>query len=143
MLNRIIGEVEDHLIQKTFRKFPRDFGMTEAHEAVIFNAMQLADDIEACAIVMLTRKGELTKIMSKLHPKQPIFSLAANPAAQRQLNLYWGVFPIAMAEKSPDARIRAGIKILRARASLRPGDKVIFIYRDYQTKDLNLKVVGI
>lgn len=143
MLNRIIGEVEDHLVQKTFRKFPRDFGMTEAREAVIFNAMQMADDIAARVIVMLTSKGELTKIMSKLHPKQPIFSLAANLAAQRQLNLYWGVFPLAIAEKSADARIAAGLRILRTRHSLNPGDKVIFIYRDYLTEDLNLKVVGI
>jgi len=79
MLHNIIKEVEDHMIQKIFRKTPRDFGLTTLYEAFLFNVMQLADDIQAKAIVMLTRRGVLTKIISKFHPKQPIFSQPQYP----------------------------------------------------------------
>jgi pyruvate kinase len=141
MMAKIITEVEDHLIQKNFRKTPSDFGITDHKDAFVFNAMQLADDIGAKAIVMLTRTGNLTKNLSKLHPKQPIFSLAMNLTAYRQLNLYWGVFPIEMADKAANERIESGIKILKNKKVVKTSDRLLFIYRDFKNENLNLKIV--
>lgn len=143
MMYKIITEVEDHLIQKNFRKIPSDFGITDRKDAFVFNAMQLADDIGAKAIVMLTRTGNLTKNLSKLHPKQPIFSLAMNLTAYRQLNLYWGVFPIEMADKEAGERIESGVKILKNKKVVKTSDHLLFIYRDYKNENLNLKIVTV
>lgn len=143
MMYKIITEVEDHLIQKNFRKTPSDFGITDHKDAFVFNAMQLADDIGAKAIVMLTRTGNLTKNLSKLHPKQSIFSLAMNLTAYRQLNLYWGVFPIEMASKAASDRIESGIKILKNKKVVKTSDRLLFIYRDFKNENLNLKIVTV
>lgn len=143
MMQKIAGEVEDHLIEKTFRKKPDDFGIDNYRAAFVFNVMQLADDISAKAIVMLTRKGNLTRVMSKLHPKQPIFSMAPHKVAYRQLNLLWGVYPIEVSERVTMQRIETGLNLLQKKRVVKKGDRLIFVYRDYQTEYLNLKVVEV
>lgn len=143
MMNSIIGEVENHMIVKTFRKKPEDFGLKGFEEAFIFNVMQTADDIDAKAIVILNRRGVLTKIMSKLHPKQPVYSMAYNFASYRQLSLYWGVFPIEVSNKNTNKRILSGLHILKTKKIVKKSDKLIFVFRDYLTNYLNLKIVEV
>lgn len=141
MMSKIITEVENHMVEKTFRKTRSDFNICDDHEALLFNAMGLADDIKAKAIVMLTRRGVMTKIISKLHPKQPIFSLALNETYYRQMSLYWGVFPIRLAEEKVHDRVSKGVSLLKKQKTVKKGDKLVFIYRDYKSQNLNLKVV--
>lgn len=141
MMNRIIGEVENHMIVKTFRKRPDDFGLTGPEEAFVFNVMQTADDINAKAIVVLNRRGIFTRVLSKLHPKQPVYSMALTHTAYRQLSLYWGVFPIEVSNKNTARRIAAVTQILKNNRTLKKGERVIYLYRDFQTDYLNLKVV--
>lgn len=143
MMYKIANEVENHLIQKTFRKSPEDFGIQDYQSAFVFNVMQVADDVNAKAIVMLTRKGNLTRVLSKLHPKQPIYSMAQNISAYRQLSLLWGVFPIEVNQKVTLQRIDSGLKILKKNKHISKGDQLVFVYRDYKTEYLNLKVVKV
>ncbi|MCP5463798.1 MAG: pyruvate kinase [Deltaproteobacteria bacterium] len=141
MLNQIAHEVEAHMIQKTFRKMPKDFGLASYRDAFIFNVMQMADDIQAKAIVMLTRRGRLTKVLSKLHPKQPVYSLAANHYYYRRLTLYWGVYPIETNHKLAGKRIKEGVAKLRKKSIVKKGDRLIFVFWDYQSDNLNMKIV--
>lgn len=143
MMNRIIGEVENHMIVKTFRKKPEDFGLGSYEESFIFNVMQTADDIDAKAIVILNRRGVLTKILSKLHPKQPVYSMALTRTAYRQLSLYWGVFPAEVPNRNTNKRIESVLSLFKARKLVRKSDKLIFVYRDYLVDNLNLKIVEI
>lgn len=143
MMNSIIREVEDHMIVKTFRKRPEDFGLETFEESFIFNVMQTADDIDAKAIVILNRRGILTQIMSKLHPKQPVYSLASSLTSYRQLSLYWGVFPIEMSNKNTQKRIVSGLQIMKSKKVVKKGDRLIFVFRDFQTDFLNLKIVEV
>lgn len=143
MMNRIIGEVENHMIVKTFRKKPEDFGLSSFEESFIFNVMQTADDIDAKAIVILNRRGVLTKVLSKLHPKQPVYSMALTRTAYRQLTLYWGVFPAEVPNRNTNKRIESVLALFKARKLVRKGDKLIFVYRDYIVDNLNLKIVEI
>ncbi len=145
MMKKIIREVEDHMVIKIFRKMPRDFGLSGLHESFMFNIMQLADDINAKAIVMLTKQGNLTKIISKLHPRQPVFSLALNQGSYRQLTLFWGIFPIEMPDtiKLIDGRIAFGLKFFNKKQIIKKDDRLIFIYRDYKSENLNMKILKV
>jgi pyruvate kinase len=91
----------------------------------------------------LNRRGILTKVMSKLHPKQPVYSMAYNFASYRQLNLYWGVFPIEVSNKNTNKRILSGVHILKAKKIVKKSDRLIFVFRDYLTNYLNLKIVEV
>lgn len=143
MMNRIIGEVEDHMIVKTFRKKPGDFGLQSSEEAFIFNAMQTADDIDAKAILVLNRRGIMTKVLSKMHPKQPVYSMAATHTTYRQMSLYWGVFPIELSNKNTNKRIASGIQNLKAKKIIKKSDRLVCVYRDFLTDYLNLKIVDV
>lgn len=142
MLSKIISEVEHHLFYKTFRKKPEDFGLDSYQESFLFNAMQLASDVDAKAIVVLTRRGEMTQTLSKLHPRQPVFSLAGSLSLYRKFSLYWGVFPIEIPRRRIiEGRIEEGLEILRAKKVIKKGDRLIFMFRDFQSENLNLKIV--
>lgn len=141
MMRHVISEVENHMIQKDFRKTPKDFDLKDYKESFLFHAMQLAEDIKAKAIVILTKRAALTKILSKLHPKQPIYSLALTTTAYRQMSLYWGVFPFDTAKKELSKRVEQGIQILKSAKVVKKSDQLVFIYWDYLSEtNLNLKI---
>lgn len=141
MMHHIISDVENHMVQKNFRKTPKDFDLTDYREAFLFNVMQIADDIDAKAIVMLAKRGQLTPIMSKFHPKQPVFSLASDVGAYRQLCLYWGVFPIETPMRVVERRIEHGIEVLKNSKLIKKKDRIVFVYWDYLSDNLNVKIV--
>lgn len=143
MMSQIVKEVEAHMIQKDFRKEPKDFGVQSYKRALAFNVVQMASDVKAKAIVVLNRRGDMTKRISKIHPKQPVFSLAVNATTYRQLSLYWGIFPINMKQKNTAARIKKGTEILLYKKAIKKGDRLVFLYRDYKSEAMNLKVVEV
>ena len=109
----------------------------------MFNVMQLAEDIDAKAIVVLTQRGDLTKFLSKLHPKQPIFSLALSVHVHRQMTLYWGVFPIENYPESVNGNIDDVITTLKKQHIVKKNDRLIFVSRnEQQSENLNLKIVA-
>jgi pyruvate kinase len=81
--------------------FPYDLWMTRVHrkclktmpEAVGIAACNLADDIEADAIITCTQSGGTARLISKYRPQQLV--LAATPVEDtyRRLALIWGVSP--------------------------------------------------
>lgn len=141
IMNRIIGEVENHMIVKTYRKKPEDFGPQSYEQAFAFNVVQMADDINARAIVVLNRSGNMTKRISKIHPKQPVFSLSINATTYRQQSLFWGVFPLDMSQKATEKRIARAIEILKKKHGVKKSDRLLFVYRTFQAEDLNMTVV--
>ena len=77
---------------------PEDTGVTGRHrreaQAVARAACSLAGDLDARAIVVLTRSGVTAHRVSKNRPAVPILALTREPNVARQLNLWWGVLPI-------------------------------------------------
>jgi pyruvate kinase len=140
MMARVLQEVEDHLLVKFFRKRPEDFGVESTHHAFIFHAMQLATDIDASCVIMLTRKGQLTRLISKFHPHMPVYSMAANETAYRQLSLLWGVFPLEISSESLEKRVAAGLKHLKKMKKLSQKKPVVIVFRG-DGADLNLRVI--
>ena len=63
-------------------------------QAVARAACSLAGDLDAHAIVVLTRSGVTAHRVSKNRPTVPIFALTREPEIARQLSLWWGVLPV-------------------------------------------------
>lgn len=139
-MNRIIGEVESHLLNRETNRRSGDFKLLEYEETFLFHAMQMANELNVQAIIMLTKAGRLIKIASKFHAKQPLYCLAPTVELARKINHYWGVCPINISDDTVDDRIKAGVRLLSSQKVIRTGDRVLFIFRDYQSKTLNLKV---
>jgi pyruvate kinase len=71
-----------------------------AAAAVMHAAVELADELEACAIVVPTATGGSARACSKYRPRQPVIAIVHDTQVAEQLSIEWGVFPF-VAEAAP------------------------------------------
>ena len=63
-------------------------------QAIARAACRMADDLDARAIVVLTRSGVTAYRVSRHRPAAPIIALTSSEEVARQMNLWWGVLPV-------------------------------------------------
>jgi pyruvate kinase len=74
--------------------------------AVMQSAVELAEKIDAAALVIPTATGGAARACSKYRRPRPIIALAHDPLVVAQLTLEWGVYPASMrAAESVDEMI--------------------------------------
>ena len=64
--------------------------------AVMHSAVELAEEIDAAALVVPTSTGGAPRACSKYRRRRPIIALAHDPLVAAQLTLEWGVYPAIM-----------------------------------------------
>ena len=64
--------------------------------AVMHSAVELAEEIDAAALVVPTATGGAARACSKYRRRRPIIALAHDPLVAAQLTLEWGVYPASM-----------------------------------------------
>ena len=81
------------LLVETEPLLPAHEGPTraEASNALAHAAAELADDLDAAAIVVPTRTGESALRLAAFRPRRPILAYSRVPATTRRLHLTWGV----------------------------------------------------
>jgi len=102
---RIAGEIEDsgvleegpHYLSATGPIQRRGASLTE--HAVAASSVRSAADLQAPAIVVITRSGFSAKLVSSYRPAAPIFSVCTERQVYRQLCGVWGVRPVLAEEK--------------------------------------------
>ena len=67
-------------------------------DSICYNAVRLAKQINAAAIISLTYSGYTTIKISSHRPRAPVFSFTMNEALIRHLSLVWGVRTYYFAE---------------------------------------------
>ena len=87
-------------------------------EAISYATCSTAHDLNAAAIVSVTKSGSTAQMIAKFRPDSPIIGCATHPHVCRQLSLCWGVIPIQTKEEqdtfelfehSIDEAVRAGL----------------------------------
>ncbi len=68
-------------------------------EAISYATCSTAHDLQATAIVTVTKSGETAHTIAKYRPACPIIGCATHPHVCRQLNLCWGILPIQTKEE--------------------------------------------
>jgi pyruvate kinase len=69
-------------------------------DAVSHATCTTAHDLDAAAIVTVTKTGTTARMISKFRPGCPIISCTTDEKSYRQLNLSWGVIPVMAEEKA-------------------------------------------
>jgi pyruvate kinase len=97
-----------------------------AAAAVMHAAVELADEVDAAALVVPTSTGGAARACAKYRRRRPIIALAYEPRAANQLTLEWGVQPAAVeVAETVDDMIDAALIAARDHAGLPSGACVI------------------
>jgi pyruvate kinase len=124
---RAMGE-----IAKAAEQAPEIHGRARTSEgetaagAVMHAAVELADKIDAAALVVPTSTGGAARACAKYRSRRPIIALAYAPRAANQLTLEWGVQPAAVeVADTVDEMIDGALIAARDHAGLPSGARVI------------------
>ena len=110
---------------KRFNRYHLDLG--NSHLSSICNAAVAASfQVDAKAIVCVTRNGLTARMISAYRPKCPIIAATLSDKAHRQLSLAWGVLPVKSEEKhTTDEILSNGIEIAKRTGLVEVGDTII------------------
>ncbi len=103
-------------------------------QAIAHAAMDLANRIEAAAIVALTESGATAQWLSRYRSAVPIYALSRNAAARRRMRLLRDVLPVAFsggdAGSDPARLVREAIAHLVRIGLLEGGCRVLLTHGD-------------
>lgn len=95
-------------------------------DAISHATVTTAHDLDAAAIVTVTKGGETARLISKYRPLFPIISCTMDPMVQRQMNLSWGVHPLVISEEtSTDALFHHAVEAACKAGYVEPNDLVV------------------
>ncbi len=112
----IIAETTENNINYVSRFEKRQHSHIKNHtNAISHAAVTTAHDIEADAIITVTKTGSTARNLSKYRPISRIIGCSPDEIVYRQMNLSWGVTPVLMDEKAStdelfDAAIEVSVK---------------------------------
>ncbi len=97
-------------------------------DSITHAAWQVAVQVEAVAILCLSRSGFTVRSMARFRPKTPILGFSPDAHTVHQLSLSWGSTPIKSVDRStPLEMVDDALRLAREVGGLRSGDTVVVI----------------
>jgi pyruvate kinase len=124
---KIISEVEkEYRYNREEDLKPQPHSPSFLSDAICYNACKIARDVNADALIGMTKSGYTGFMLSSYRPKSPLFIFSKEITLINQLSLSWGVRAFFYEqEESLDQIIEDQINILKERGFLKSGDVVI------------------
>jgi len=95
---------------------------------VTFAARDIAERLNAAAIITFTESGDTLRRVARLHSRVPLLAFTATESTQRQLSLSWGCEPLWVRRmKDTDGMIEQVDEVLTASGRLQRGDTVVIV----------------
>ena len=95
-------------------------------EAVMRSAVELAEQLDAAALIVPSSTGGAARACAKYRKRRPIIALTHLPGIADQLTLEWGVYPTSMpTAETVDEMIELALVTARDFAGLEPGARVV------------------
>lgn len=94
--------------------------------AIAHATVTTAHDLNAKAIITVTKAGSTARLISKYRPDVPIISCTTGDDIQRQMNLSWGVIPLIIDEKTnSDELFHEAANAAKKQGLVKEGDTVV------------------
>jgi pyruvate kinase len=124
---KIIAEVEkEYRFNREEDLKPQVHSPSFLSDAVCYNACKIARDVNADAVIGMTKSGYTGFVLSSYRPKSPLFIFSKEKSLINQLSLSWGVRAFYYTEEeSLDSIIEDQISILKEKGFLKPGYTVV------------------
>ncbi len=123
----LIAETTENNINYAKRfKMREDTKSESVTEAISHATVTTANDLNAKAIITVTKGGGTARMLSKYRADCPIIGLTTDPTTLRQLSMSWGVIPGLIAEQtSTDDLMTAAIECALQHGWLQHGDLTV------------------
>lgn len=131
-----------------FNHATEKMGTPNITEAIAHASCSTAHDLNAAAIVTVTKSGGTAHTIAKYRPACPIIGCATHPHVCRQLNLTWGVIPIQTKEEQDTFELfEHSLEEAEATGVLKKGDIAVIttgipLGKSGTTNLINVHVVG-
>lgn len=124
---KIIAEVEkEYRYNREEDLKPQLHSPSLLSDAICYNACKIAKDVNANAVIGMTKSGYTAFVLSSYRPKSPLFIFSKEKSLINQLSLSWGVRAFYyFQEESLDSIIEDQINILKEIGCLKQGDTVV------------------
>ncbi|MEL6327991.1 MAG: pyruvate kinase, partial [Cyanobacteria bacterium J06626_23] len=87
---------------------------------------QIASQLDAAAIMTLTKTGSTARNVSKFRPRTPILAVTPHVEVARRLQLVWGVKPLLVVDlPSTHQTFQSAVNVAQEQAHLQEGDLVV------------------
>lgn len=132
--------------------FHFDFEINSLASAIAFSAWQLwaklrENKISVFAFLVLTKKGNLARFLSRLKPQIPIFALTQDEKIMSQLSLYFGVIPCKwegeIYQEKHSKEIQKILKFLEEKYRLPRKKRVILLFSEKGEKENSIFTIKI
>jgi pyruvate kinase len=125
-LDRVSRVTEEHFPYTAWLQARALSGRQEIPAAVSYAACEMAQDLEASAILTNTEGGGTARLISRFRPRTPIVAVTPREDTWRRLSLSWGVFPLLIPPiKDTDQMLRVVEAEALKAGMLNRGDRVI------------------
>jgi pyruvate kinase len=128
MMGRIIEHTETH---KLYRSIIEAIQPTPEHttaHAIAAAAADVADAIEAAAIVAFTGSGTTSMRTARKRPRVPILSLSSTTGVARRLTMLWGTHSIPTQEiHTYDEMVEIAKANALSQGIAKPGERIVII----------------
>jgi pyruvate kinase len=125
-MEKVIHEVEEHSDIYTTTKYPESDEESYLSDAICQNSVMLADQVNAQAIIGMTKSGYTAFKTSSHRPRTGVFIFSHNTTLLNTLSLVWGVRSFYYDRFiSTDQTFEDVINILKKEAFLERGDVVV------------------
>lgn len=95
-------------------------------EGIAHATVTTAHDLDAQAIITVTKRGQTARLISKYRPAFPIIGCTTDKENQRKMNMSWGVTPLVIEEETnTDALFAKAVAAARAQGLVKEGDIVV------------------
>jgi len=108
-------------------------------ETLALNACHVADEVDADAIVVLTRKGYTAASITKHRPKNRIIVVTDSIYTARNIHFLWGIHEVIL-HKGP-LRSEESVAMLRKKKILKSGSKIVLVKLSNEKRSLVMMTV--
>lgn len=123
----LIAETTENAINYIGRLSKRPISTVKNRtNAISHAAVTTAHDIEAKAVITVTKSGSTARNLSKFRPACMIIGCTPNETVLRQMSMSWGVYPVFMDEKeNTDELFDCAVKAAESAGYISKGDVVV------------------
>lgn len=126
-------ETFDTIARRTERSggagFVKDIQVDDEREILMKAGKNMADELEAKAIIIFTRTGIMARNAAWLRSETPVYAFTDVPELLNQLTIYWGLQPylISLSAETPELNIAAAQSTLIDSGEVQNGDWIVIV----------------